>query len=1037
MRRRWLAIALWCVGSLTALAGAAGQTRVRITVTDASTGKPVALARVFVVGPVIREAYTDASGQTQISNIDPGAYRLRIYAPRYHPGSGSIIAHRFQTTEVTAALAPIGLPKIIASVHSVSAPSAEAHVVSGSSNLSRLFGGIGRSLPSVPDAYRVRGGYSIDGLSASMTQTSLDGVPLGGGQGDADLSDVGLDLFDAVAVDPIGSPGGPGLNLTGPSPTIAFNSGETIGFSQYGGSNLALTTRGTIGFVGFAFRTVQRSEIGRLDAQRFLDESGLFYEHRDENSGNGSLLKLRLPFSASQNLLLEAADVNVRRALSCDVASGGIPCGYGPDSSASSNSRNAVARYSVTSGRTRASVSFSRSTQNNLYDQLGRTVGGSSSPFSLSSSVRSATLQGSVEAPLAAGGGLGLLFTHSNRRFDSPQSVTGADVPFTTASLTHSGEIGIVSSTEAVQLSQGFATHLSLRWEAQAEAGPYSTVAARIRLGEPIPPPLPEAPGPGFITDTPSLSYDCLTGRVFAAGPSDSPVDPTDSGVGVDISRRKGNAAVELTLAEDTVHGAYVPTLSPASAQALAAFPGALQAISAFYASTSACGSAVPLAAQDIILGADRVSTLVSRRATLSAAFQFRRALVVAPYLQLNDSTANIDGVLSGALYVPRFRAGLLIDKHFRPGKTEAIVYAQYDGPNNSQGLPGAVTLDAGISQKLRRGRINMSVTNITSAYSHSFASSAFAQVLSDGILPIARPLPRTTLHFSYRLSVGGRPSPAREDALQALASVAQPARDIIVVRMNVMPPGNARHPFQADRNSSNCEPEVLGRAQAILSWMRTLDREQRTLVGTADTRYTNPSLQVSVIAHRRDHHVTFEVHYGSNLSWHAFETCANIHFTTVAAAQARGLYAPATSSPSVVFYSRAVGAYRVLSGIGGPHARRETLDSIPASAPRRPLAIRKSCPARLRPLAIEVRRVLKARASGKAASSTLFATVVHSRPTAWIELRFLDPAAFSSVARCMHMAAGSRSALAAHGVGGAGSTIDYAPGIGLYTLLP
>ncbi len=80
-----------------------------VTVTDASTGQPVANAKVSISGPQSGEATADATGTAEFKGVAPGAYTIKATYKGYVQGPASASVPAASTTMATVSLTPLAV----------------------------------------------------------------------------------------------------------------------------------------------------------------------------------------------------------------------------------------------------------------------------------------------------------------------------------------------------------------------------------------------------------------------------------------------------------------------------------------------------------------------------------------------------------------------------------------------------------------------------------------------------------------------------------------------------------------------------------------------------------------------------------------------------------------------------------------------------------------------------------------------------------------------------------------------------------------
>ncbi len=1038
-------LALLCTPAAASDNGAAD-----LSILDARSRKPIVLARVLVTGPEGRIAYTDKSGSVILDDLAPGDYRVSIYSAGFSIEKTTLTVLRGQTTVETIALSVADQPKIIASVTATIRPSVALNAANASSPLTASDGGLAAALDKLPAIGREGTGFAVAGLTAGSTPTTVDGVPVAGGGLSAALSPIGLDLFQSVSVRPTGSSGGPGIDLATSDPTIAFSTQGTQSVDSRAGSAAALTVRGTAGFVGYVFRGVRRTQVGTLNGLRFQDESGLFYDHRDFASGSGWLAKLRFPLGTSQSFLLESSAVNANDQSACNIASGGTPCGSGPGNYSGNTFYDQLLRYSALIGYARITLDYGRSTNLGVHNFVSRFVNGNPDPFFDSSRAVATRTAVQIQMPADSENDIGIDFSAFRQSFV-------ASLPGAAPQKFESGLSSLVVSDRIASTSRlrGYGSPPFARGRPTVRVARtfyFNTrdyLSAQFFAGETSLPPLPAFPAWGTLLDPPSLGYDCLHRHVFATGNSDVPGVPADTGSSFAYEHETSSSAFQISVSRDILSDALVPTLTLGSLTGTNAISlSELQAISRFYGTSGACGVATNLSPQDLVLNVGRNAKLLTTRSTVSFAGRLRSGLVVAPFLQFTNSLYNVGAGWIPTPSVPLVRAGLLTDYLLDHGQTELLAYLDFSSRNNASATPAYLAVNLGVSRKLSHGALTLSLTNSTGVNGEDFASSSFAAPYPNGIVPIAQPFGRPKLQFTYNFTSGSSGPPQRVSALEALASIAQPANDVFIMRLTSMPDEPPTHPFEPETDLPTCTPELVSRVKAILDIVRGADMALPGDSPAADVPLpADPQLGILITEHIRSVGKSFTLLAKDKLTGLALSFCMTLHSDTTDDARRRGLYVPEdfTASDDAVFFDKRVGAYTL------EHATQRTnsvaarpslvvgLESAPAVPPRNPFAIKASCPASGRVFSAVVlaalsHDVLVMLRGQQVADSPYYRLGKHSGSSvAWISISFLDPLSIVTIAQCAHIVGATDTELEKRGVDAVPFHLNFTPNLGLY----
>ncbi|HEY4441775.1 MAG TPA: carboxypeptidase-like regulatory domain-containing protein, partial [Candidatus Elarobacter sp.] len=172
-----------CAAGPVLAAGEASD--VVVEVTDASSGAPVSLARVLLVGETGAIGYTDAQGHARFESVATGTYRAEVRRRDYTAARSAlfdVVANRATTLHVRLARSG-GLQKI-GGVTVTTSPAHASREVGQDDALRHLDGSLRDALGDLPGLTSSGGGVGIDGNDPSQTGTSVDGVPIPGAGSD-------------------------------------------------------------------------------------------------------------------------------------------------------------------------------------------------------------------------------------------------------------------------------------------------------------------------------------------------------------------------------------------------------------------------------------------------------------------------------------------------------------------------------------------------------------------------------------------------------------------------------------------------------------------------------------------------------------------------------------------------------------------------------------------------------------------------------------------------------------------------------------
>ncbi len=1044
---------------------------IAITVTDAKTKSPVALARVVLDGPILASEVATSAGKVTFTEAPAGIYRARVFARGYR----AVTSAPFEVLDgervsLDVALAPSSDLQVIAVVHSVSSVRISTNSIDANSAQRKLSGDLadalsklsGVSITSSSDDTDAAQTISLDGHDASQTAMTLDGIPLNAPGSAGDLRMFATDLFTGASVHhgpQIGGLGG-GVDFRTLEPTLSWQSQGTLATGSYGRNNESLGISGSLGNLGIAAMSTTRTNPSPADGMRYLDASGLDYVHDGGRWVAGDLLKANLRLPGDQTLA--ASFINSTRSIGllCLRVTAALPCGYGPGNDVSGSFSLYSLGDQLLTGATAISATLYGTVGSNLFDLRNRFVDGVASPAGSSMQMRSTGFTISAELPAMRNHTLSVLAYDTNSSQVSTPLVA-SNAAFYSAQ--QQGSYGALQLSDRIRANDRLALNASLGLTHAS----YSGGSALGSIGATWRPSANDSyaisyalsgNAPNFgrsraLSDPASLQFDCQGSASvgYGAAPGDQPGASSSSSLDASVTHRFAGSALSLALYRQVQNGVVLPTQVNGSVLLAdgTLSPSYLAQVEGAYASASGCGVGAPPIAASQLYFATPVGgvTRIYSGADLTGFVQIGN-LVAEPFFDITSTTLRsndprIDNpfaiAISGAQTpnVPLHRAGLTLDYRAPHSAVEWLADAQYTGANNPNNLPAYTTYDAAANVKFTRGTLTVAASNITDAYAGIFASSQDAvpyTTLGGTEVPtIARPLAPRSYSVTYSFAIGRHavlslPSPARGG----------PRPRGPFARFTALPTAAPSDPY-ALAASAFCTPDRARIASGVLDALRA------QVARVEKVRAASPT---SAIVLSSPAGVTFTYHplatgYAVSIAptkmddVRALFTCATIHRTDAATAAGRGLYVAPPSSffrPEITF-SPTVGLYFIRRQ---PQPGKENFRvfTLAAQAPKEPFAAiaGPQCTAALRDVAIQSLDDLRAHFTA-ATPSTRWQIVAHgSGAKRWFALTPNDLGDFGALMACAHVAAATAAQLQARGLGGAPPPgLNYAPSIGLY----
>jgi len=814
-----------------------------VTVRDAATGKPLADARVLLLGASFTVSRTDVRGDVRYTDVPPGVYRIRVVLAGYGPSrAASVAIAAGRTYAVAVALAGSGLQTIgttstrTRTRGGVNAGSAERSVSSTLEDALDKQPGVTVTTQS-PDSSSSLS-ISLRNHDESQTGLTLDGITISAPGSATNLRALSSDLFSGASVSFAPTAGAPAgtVNFRTLEPTANAQLSGQAALGAFDAANDTLAATGSAGRLAYALQHTSRGANRPQTFQTYLDQSGLSYEHGGESRQLGDLAKLRYSFGDGKTTLTTAGLLsNNRFDLLCTQFTTNVPCGSGPGNSVSFRSAFAYAALNTLAGETSVSLSTYTSSSSGVFDESRRFTAGSANPFSSSNGTLS---RGTT---LTLGAALGsrheLTFTAA--------ALSSAGVSTTAGSALSKGAArGTATTTgalsDAYRVSPKLTLTGGLSFASQAYSGKstLASLAAAYRPGDADTLTLSLAAGGtpaglGFVqglADPADAQFDCRAGTTVVRSGGDAPQPQAQTSVDLGWTHTaRGGRSFSVELYRQVQRGGSVLALVRAdgtntlSSAYVAALAGA-------WNSPYACGG-TPFSSSGVYLaqavagttqryqGVDVSARLPLGRGVLaSGTYSLAQATVLAVPGWLNSVASDlvVGSQLPGR---PMHRAGLTLDGYAAKSGTEAILNLQYTGGNNFQHRGPYSTVNASLSHPVGAGRLTLSETNVFGTGAGAFATDDGAQSLplSNGstvTLP-AFPLGQRTLTLAYAFTFGGSPLRSSFEQSAGNGSAAQQILRQFAPRFEAAPAG--ADPFAPATGRAECGAAERERATPVL----------------------------------------------------------------------------------------------------------------------------------------------------------------------------------------------------------------------------
>ena len=1044
---------------------------IAITVTDAKTKSPIPLARVILDGPILASEIATSSGSVVFTDAPAGIYRARVFARGYR----AVTSAPFEILDgervnLAVALALSSDLRVIAVVHSVSSVRITTNSIDNQSAQRKLSGDLadalgklsGVSITSSSDDTDAAQTISLDGHDASQTAMTLDGIPLNAPGSAGDLRMFASDLFTGAAVHhgpQIGGLGG-GVAFRTLEPTLSWQSQGSISTGSYGRNNESLGVSGSLGNLGIAAMSTTRTTPSLADGMRYLDASGLDYEHDGGIWVAGDLLKANLRLPGDQTVAARFINSTRSIGLLCLRVTATLPCGFGPGNRVGGSFSLYSLGDQLLTGATAISATLYGTVGNNLFDLRNRYINGVASPAGSSMRMRSTGFTISAELPALRQHTLSIL------AYDTNSSQVSTPLVASNATFYRSQQQG---SYGALQLSDHIRSNDKLSWNASlglthasmSGGSALGSVGASWRADANDTYALSYAlsgSAPNFgrnraLGDPASLQFDCAGTQSVGYGvaPGDQPGTSSSSSLNAAVTHRFAHSALSLALYRQVQSGVVLPTQVNGSVLLAdgTISPSYLAQIQGVYASQAGCGAgAPPLAASQLYFSTPVGGvTRIYSGADLTGFVQVGN-LIAEPFFDITSTTLRssdprIDNPFAIAIpgaqapNVPLHRAGLTLDYKAPRSKIEWLADAQYTSANNPNNLPAHTTFDAAANVSLARGTLTIAASNITNAYAGVFASSQYAvpyTTLGGSEVPtIARPLAPRAYSVTYSFAVGRHAVVTAPQLAHAPPHGRGPFG-----RFTALPSSPPSDPF-ALAASRFCTPDRARSARTLLDALRAqvahAEAERRQSPGAAVVLVSPTGVTLTYHPLAESYAITIAPTKIETIR--ALFTCASIHITDATTAKERGLFVAAPTGffrPEITFAPQ-VGLYFVRRP---PQPGRENFRvfTLAAKPPKDPFAIvgGPECAVATRDVAVQSLADLRAHFT-TATPSSRWQIVAHgSGAKAWFALTPNDLGDLGALMACAHVSAATKAELSVRGFGGTPPpTLNYAPAIGLY----
>lgn len=1073
-----LTIALFA-GAVPALAQS-DTGEIDIVVQDATSKKPVVLARVMLDGPVMTSEFTSNDGKVRFTEVPNGIYRARVFAR----GFNGVTSENFEVTDgklvtVTVALAQSqnGPLRTIASEVVKSTASVSTSAISSDSVQRRLANTLGDALGSLSgvnvdtssndsDATQT---VSLEGQDSSQTAMTLNGIPLNAPGTSGDLRMINTDLFSGANVSFGPSIGGlaGGVNFSTIQPTLSWQSQFSLSTGSNGKYNYAFGESGSLGKLGLAFMQSYRLNPSLLDGMQYLDASGLDYTHEGDRSSLGSLVNLRYQLTQSQTLTGMFMRSTSTAQTVCTQYTGNLPCGYGPNNSYDSQFELYSLMDDALIGDTQVQASFFGNRGTTTNDLLNRFVNGEASPTGTQSTIRSNGFMLNAMLPAqqrhtisinAYGMNSTSVFTPLVAQAQpytfpgqstSYAALTVNDQIRSNAKLRFNTSLGLSHASNAPSsVLLGWSTN----WQPTAADG----FGFSYNLGGVA----PHAGRQGVLTDPALLRFDCNGDIAYGSAPGDEPGASSSNSTRLSYSHRAKWGVLSAQIYRQQQRDVVLPVEVNGTAL-LSEFPADYFATASnIFDSTCGVPPTTPFGPQNTYFSTPIANvTRVYEGGQLNGYFTLGGLTVVPFYnTQVAKAISNdprFDNpyaiTISGNQLpgVPLHRAG--VTAWYKAPRSSLMYMAQavYTGGNNNQNLPAYTLLSAGVVSALKRGELSVTASNIFNTYGGIFATPENAvpyTTASGALIPtIARPNTPRQFAVTYTARFGQGAQPITPGAPEGGPGGGR--RGGFGRFMQPLPETPPADPF-AINASPMCTADARTNAQALLSALKAYAAQIQAAKTPSGYPATMPAANipgVSVTYHGLGRTYALTIALKQTTGMRSLFGCTAFHVADEETAKQRNLYVQPQSGGGMFFrpeisFMPSVGLYFVRRP---PQAGQQSfrLYQLPATAPKTPFelhAISQLCPADLHATAQQMLTQLQAHFANGASAPGWTITPHTATAGTWYSLEPADIAAVPAILNCGHVAAAVKADLTKLGWDGANPpNLNYAPSLGIYLVRP
>lgn len=1013
---------------------AAQPAQVEIRVVEASTKAAVPFASVTLFGEAARVGVTGPDGRVTFADVVPSSYTILVQRTGYESsriGPIELAAGTIVTVSLARPLQRIGGTAVTVMA---SPPPATITDADPRSRLATQTAAMLAALPGIAIARSANGSIAAQQFGfASQTGVRVDDLRVGPPGAALDLRSLPLGLFESASAQTTAAGGDLAgtVRLGLPEPTLNSSTRVNVDTGDPT-TDISGSARGTAGSVGYALAGASQSTRDALQAQHFMDQTGLSYEHASQTSVTGVAAKIRVPLALSNVASATALVTNAVSDDTCFIIAA-TPCGYGPRARTNQGTSSLAVRDVATIGALGVSAAFEHSVWHYDVERPLLAFLGVPQPVEARIGVRMNVASLSVQGPSRRHT---LSFAASEIGVAVPAASLDEAAP--TAGAHHFGEATLADrvrmsprdvatgefSLYETELGRAVATALTLSHTLSGSNRLTARFAANA-LG------FPQTLFNGFSAPS-EAQYDCADRVVVGQGPAtgEAVAQPrlTELSATYEARGRTIDASLQTyyRVERDAAVTAVVPGRDFASSPYVALLPAA-------WRSPLVCGDGEPAIVLRVPVIVPSVSVTGARAAVRVRTG--RNGMLIATLSAEHGYVSDLSkatraarpGAVLTPLAIPLFDGTVTAVYAFAPHAT-GLAAMHVLGRNDPSGRGGDVLLSAGALFETAHGTISVAETNLFGVAAAPFAGFGGPPVVAvDGaqVRALQYPLAPRALTVSYRTKIGRSSSPDAKRADTLLGQTQSSSFQLLP-----FPDAPPADPFAIATDNPECGPERAAIARRIFGAIASFAGGPRqpkavTADGATLTFRAQPRPTVLIGSSR------------AALSA-ALIACGRVHGGEPADVARLGLYVPTMAEQKIydLLYTPRVGLY--VTGQVNTSSNQVTLRRLDDRPSGGAFSISANCPAERRAAAASLLQELRsAFATEPASSAPSFRLVPHTGTSAsWYEIYAGESAIAETLLQCASVAGASADELARRGSGGAPPpAINYSDAWGLYVV--